>query len=206
MELIMAISKKEKQRRKKIADRLKEYLDRKEVSIYKLTKLTGIKTSTMYAYMNGKMEVPREVCAVIADVVDEQLSEVFPHLSETGPELVDLKEQIEKTGGVEYDPLELADNGQELKMKQKLNEEEPEMVTEEQIEEKLDQPIGKQITANDLVAGAASLYSEDGIVLKSRMIRDMDGNQFEGYKISPDEQVIVMTGIKASFGNRSAIA
>jgi lambda repressor-like predicted transcriptional regulator len=151
----------------------KKKLEEKGLNRWKLIKLTGIKKSTLYAYFDGKYPLTPRHCAIFADAIGVEVTEVFPQLNTRGPELADV------TDG-EYDPNNLKE-----RVLQK---------TDKEIEE-MEKDLAIKI--EDMVANAATLVPEDGFTLKSRTIVDHNDTEREALSVQTETQVIIKTGVKA---------
>lgn len=148
-------------------------LKEKGLTIWKLIKMTGLKKSTMYAYFDGKYPLTPRLCAIFADAICVDITEVFPQLNRRGLQLADVRDG-------DYDPNLLKDG-----VLQNTDKEIKAM------EEDL------KITITDMVADAATLVPEDGFTLKSRTVTDHNDREHQSLSVQPETQVIIKTGVKA---------
>ena len=121
-------------------DGLRRHMEEKKVTAYKLCKLTGIKRSTLYAYVGGRLAIPEMKCRIIADALGVEVADMFPQIVDPAPALVDARDpgsedyQVEQTEEIEK-PTES-----------------DKTMTNQDVHDALER---KQLTVNDMVAGAA---------------------------------------------------
>lgn len=155
---------------------LKKMLKEKKMSAYKLVRLSGMSASSVNAIVNGKYIPDSEKCSIIADVLEVPVQDIFPACHVKRSELEDI------TKNPDYDPRTLRDEtileGKEITMGEA-------------------QRNLLDIKVTQMVPGAANLVPELGRI-KSRKVMDAENlEEFEGRQIMTQEQLCILTGIKA---------
>jgi len=158
-----------------------KYMVDNKISTYKLSRMVGIPATTLSTYKKEQLKLPLHKGARLADCLGVEIGVLFPEVREWGQELIDLRKGEYNIDGLKDSVPNRTD-------------EEQKQLTEEELDMEIE---SRQVTFNDMVAGASELLNEDGVTLMVREVINDEFETFKGYVLQEGEQLAVLTGIKA---------